>query len=176
MPRSRSLPAHTSNGIRMSAVWVSQFRPEFSEFLFSPVGDDGNGMLLSVLSALARLNVDPWQEAAELAKLPRETAIQRLAVLLSTLPDGVPGHQNHRAIAAALIALLPASGAPSLTSSIAAAAVTKRSSLVVLVMLLLAVMLCAKYIDTSSQPSASGVRVHAPVTGTGSPIHRSART
>ena len=31
-------------------------------------------MLLSVLSALARLDIDPWQEAVQLAALPEETA------------------------------------------------------------------------------------------------------
>jgi hypothetical protein len=31
-------------------------------------------LLLSVLSALARLDVDPWKEAANLAQLPEETA------------------------------------------------------------------------------------------------------
>jgi hypothetical protein len=33
-------------------------------------------MPLSVLSALARLDVDPWQEAAKLARLLEETATQ----------------------------------------------------------------------------------------------------
>ena len=43
---------------------------EFNDFLFAPIGEDGNGMLVSVLSGLARLDVDPWQEAAKLAQLP----------------------------------------------------------------------------------------------------------
>jgi heme oxygenase len=33
-------------------------------------------MIVSVLSALARLDVDPWLEAAKLAQLPGETATQ----------------------------------------------------------------------------------------------------
>jgi len=37
-------------------------------------------MLVSVLSGLARSDVDPWQEAATLAELPGETATQRLAI------------------------------------------------------------------------------------------------
>ena len=28
--------------------------PDFDDFLFAPIGEDGNGMLFSVLSALAR--------------------------------------------------------------------------------------------------------------------------
>ena len=36
---------------------------EFDKFLGAPVGEGRNGTPLSVLSALARLNVDPWHEA-----------------------------------------------------------------------------------------------------------------
>jgi hypothetical protein len=49
---------------------VSALGSEFDDFLFAPIGEDGNGMLLSVLSALARLGFDPWEEAAKLAQLP----------------------------------------------------------------------------------------------------------
>jgi hypothetical protein len=44
--------------------------PEFDDFLFAPLGEERNGMRLSVISALSRLEVDPWQEAASLAELP----------------------------------------------------------------------------------------------------------
>jgi hypothetical protein len=85
----------------------SQLGSEFDAFLFSPIGGERNGMLLSVLSALARLNVDPWQEAATLALLPGETATQRLAALIAALPDEPSAHRDPRTIAAGLIALLP---------------------------------------------------------------------
>ena len=49
--------------------------PEFEKFLCAPIGADRNGTGLSVLSALARLNVDPWQEATSLARMPREAAL-----------------------------------------------------------------------------------------------------
>jgi hypothetical protein len=154
------------------AASISQFRPEFSDFLIAPVGNDSNGMLLSVLSALARQNVDPWQEAAELARLPRETAIQRLAVFIATLPDGAPPHQNASATATALVALLPRRQpfeTLSQTASIKAAA-TKHSSLVVVMMLFLAVMLCAKYIAASSQPPEHGIGARAPAASTSPPV------
>ena len=64
---------------------VSALAPEFEDFLFAPIGEDMNGMLLSVVSALARLNIDPWQEAANLAQLPRTTATRRLAALIAAL-------------------------------------------------------------------------------------------
>ena len=66
-------------------------------------------MLVSVLSGLARSDVDPWQEAARLAELPGETATQRLASLIGALPDRAPCIQNSRTIAARLVALLPRS-------------------------------------------------------------------
>jgi hypothetical protein len=157
------------------AISISRFQPEFNDFLIAPVGNDSNGMLLSVLSALARQNVDPWQEAAELARLPRETAIQRLAVLIATLPDGAPPpHQNPSATAAALIALLPRRQpfeTLSQTASSKAAAMTKHSSLVVIMMLFLAVMLCARYIAAaSSQTPEHSIGARAPAASRRSPI------
>ena len=82
--------------------------PEFDDFLFAPIGEEPNGMSLSVVSALARSNVDPWQEAARLARLPVQAATQRLTSLIAALP----GRQiDGGAIAARLIALLPRAGA-----------------------------------------------------------------
>ena len=69
-------------------------------------------MLLSVLSALVRLDVDPWDEAAKLARLPGEIATQRLAALLAKLPDRPSAPQDLGTIAAHLIALLPRPTAP----------------------------------------------------------------
>lgn len=64
-------------------------------------------MPLSVLSLLARLDFDPWQEAAKLALLPAQAATQRVAALIATLPDRPSGHVKSGMIAARLIALLP---------------------------------------------------------------------
>ena len=80
---------------------------EFDAFLSAPIGDEPNGMSLSVISALARSNVDPWQEAAQLAQLPAKTAAQRLSSLIMALP-GV--RFDSGAIASRLIALLPHAG------------------------------------------------------------------
>ena len=64
-------------------------------------------MLVSVLSGLARSDVDPWQEAAKLAQLPGETATKELAALIDALPDRAVSYPDPRAIAIRLIALLP---------------------------------------------------------------------
>lgn len=83
---------------------------EFDSFLHATIGNDGNGMLLSVLSALARLGVDPWQEAASLASLPGPSAIARLTGLITALPREPSSHRDHESIAARLVALLPSGG------------------------------------------------------------------
>jgi hypothetical protein len=66
---------------------LSPLGSKFDAFLFAPIGEDSNGMLLSVVSVLARLGVDPWLDAAELARVPEETAALRLAGFITTLPD-----------------------------------------------------------------------------------------
>ena len=86
-----------------AAASVSFFRPEFDDFLYAPIGADRGEMPLSVLSALSRLNVDPWREAAELSELPKGVATQRLASLIARLPDGRWPLADARAIADRLI-------------------------------------------------------------------------
>jgi hypothetical protein len=80
---------------------------EFDDFLRAPIGDDNNGMQLSVLSALARLDIDPWDEAAALARLPQDTATRKLASLIAALPAGPLARPDSATIAARLIPLLP---------------------------------------------------------------------
>lgn len=91
---------------------TAPLRKEFDEFLFASVGDDANGFPLTVLSALARLDVDPWEEAANLARLSRESATQRLAVQLAALPNGSAPRADSATIATRLIALLHRSPGP----------------------------------------------------------------
>jgi len=87
-------------------------------FLFADVGVEANGMTLSVLSALARRGMDPWQEAERLAKLPRTDAVDGLAQIIATTPASRWSLPDARAIASRLVALLPAPGAgPSDASS-----------------------------------------------------------
>ena len=89
-----------------AAASVSFFRPEFDDFLYAAIGSDRNEMPLTVLSTLSRLSVDPWEEAAELSELPKETAAHRLAPLIASLPGG-RWAQDANAIAVRLIELLP---------------------------------------------------------------------
>jgi hypothetical protein len=51
---------------------------QFDSFLFAPLYETGETSL-SVLSALARQDIDAWQEAARLDQLPKDAAINSLA-------------------------------------------------------------------------------------------------
>ena len=93
--------------VAIRSFGTSVLASEFNDFLFAPIGEERNGMLLSVVSALARLSVDPWQEAANLAQLPRATATRRLASLIATLPERPSTQLDPEANAARLIACLP---------------------------------------------------------------------
>ncbi len=81
---------------------------EFNRFLFAAIGTDRNGGQLSVVSALARLDLDAWAEAASLARLPREAAVRKLSAMLKRYPEIPRLAQESGAVAAGLIALLPA--------------------------------------------------------------------
>jgi len=58
--------------------------PEFDAFLFASVGEEVDGPL-SVLSVLARLGLDPRDEATRLARLTREAAADQLARMIDGL-------------------------------------------------------------------------------------------
>jgi hypothetical protein len=60
-------------------------------------------MLVSLLSGLARSDVDPWLEAAKLAQMPGETATKELAALIGALPDRAASSPDSRMIATRLI-------------------------------------------------------------------------
>ena len=62
---------------------ASNITSAFDAFLFAPIDDEPGGMPLSVLSALARMNVDPWEEAARLATLSTSDAERTLVSTLN---------------------------------------------------------------------------------------------
>ena len=83
---------------------------EFDEFLFASIGEEKNGSELTVLSALTRLGLDPWAEAARLSDLPEETAAHALAATIAGLPEGAWTALDSGAIAARLVKHLPKHG------------------------------------------------------------------
>ena len=92
-PRNDPLPAHLGS--------------EFNDFLYAPIGEEKTGMTLSVLSALARRDMDPWEGAARWNRLPAEVAVRELAALLAALPEEMSARTAPAALATRLIALLP---------------------------------------------------------------------
>ncbi len=80
---------------------------EFDKFLFAPVGEDENGLTLSVVSLLARMNLDPWQEAGDLAALPADAAARRLTISLNTLTDPLLRRAITETMVLRLLSLLP---------------------------------------------------------------------
>ena len=77
-------------------------------------------MTLSVISALTRLDIDPWQEAARLSALPKEKAIQALAPIIARLTGGQWTDADMSNIAVRLAELLPQHDGPA-PSGLAAA-------------------------------------------------------
>ena len=90
-----------------SVVPKSRLGSEFDDFLFTPLGEDRNGLPLSVVSLFARMNMDPWQEAGNLAALSADAAAKRLAVSLDTLTDPALRPANPGETVLRLLALLP---------------------------------------------------------------------
>jgi hypothetical protein len=81
---------------------------DFERFVYADVAIEPNGMELSVLSALSRYGLDPWQEAQRLAQLPRLAAVDGLAQILRAVPAVQALRLDVKVVADRLVALLPA--------------------------------------------------------------------
>jgi len=90
---------------------------EFNKFLFAPLWEDDNGLNLSVVSAFARLDMDPWQEASELARLSAEKATDRMVFLIGALQNRPKSHVDSLAVAGRVVALLPDPSGRNLSSN-----------------------------------------------------------
>lgn len=88
---------------------ADSLRSDLNDFLFTPIADDSNGMHLTMLSALARSGVDPWEEAAGLRTLSREDATTKLVHLLADVPNGPSPGDDTATLAASLVAQLHSS-------------------------------------------------------------------
>jgi hypothetical protein len=140
---------------------------EYDNFLFADIGAEKNGTFLSVLSALARLDLDPWQEAARLNRLPGAAAIERLTSLIAAASDGPPSEPSM--IAARLVALLPRGapmGIPSHKALLALGPMTKIQVALYAILLSIALVLAVEWF-VSSPPSLGPVdSAHTSSSGT----------
>jgi hypothetical protein len=80
---------------------------DLERFVYADVAIEPNGMELSVLSALSRRGLDPWQEAQRLAQLPRLAAADGLAQILRAVPAVQSLRLDVKVLAERLVALLP---------------------------------------------------------------------
>jgi hypothetical protein len=85
----------------------SLLHSDLNDFLFATVGEQQNGMPLNVVSGLTRLGLDPWEEAAGLATLPKALAAEKLAPIIARLPFDRPQPSDNLAISRHLVELLP---------------------------------------------------------------------
>jgi hypothetical protein len=111
-PGAASLPATcrvSSNAehVMSSDAIFSLRRSPLNPFLFSEVGIEANGATLSVISMFARRNEDPWAEAAGLAAMPFQIAVECLARTIAALPATHWPLPDATVIAHRLVALLP---------------------------------------------------------------------
>ena len=79
----------------------------YDGFLHALIGSEANRMPISVLSALARSDVDPWAEAAQLSAMSKESAKRRLVVLIGPILRNA----DMASVTDRLIRLLPTAGA-----------------------------------------------------------------
>lgn len=154
---------------------VSQFRSEFDDFLYASVDEGANGTLLSVLSALARLDIDPWQEAADLARMSRASATRRLATLIGALPGQSLAHRDSGIVAVRLIALLPekAGFSPASREASPNAGALNNSRAIMYVIILnvmfMAIAFSSQYFAANRQSAAQVGHAHASATDKASP-------
>lgn len=85
---------------------TATLRTDFDAFLYAPLGEDANGLPLTLVTIFARAGVDPWEEAADLAAMPVEPAMQRLASRLEASPNPPASPADTVNIVTRLITLL----------------------------------------------------------------------
>jgi len=159
-PIALSICAGKNLVIRMkNSATVLSARSEFDDFLFAHIGEEKNGMLLSVLSALARLDLDPWREAAELARMPQQIARKRLTSLIEALPNQAPTRPEPETVSTRLIALLPPAGLSVASSNKLPGSVSTLNSRAVIYIILvnLLIVTCmfgAQWAASTARPSA----------------------
>lgn len=149
---------------------VSYLTSEFDDFLFARINADSDDTPLSVLSVLARLGVDPWDEARSLAQLPRVSAARRLVSLIATLPSAPPSYLNSGTVSDRLISLLPSPPAvtilPRLKSGVPPLTRTRFTIWMLVAVLLVVIQL----IVVSRQPPAQPTEAHGTPASTASPL------
>ncbi|MVT67285.1 hypothetical protein GPL21_19475 [Bradyrhizobium pachyrhizi] len=90
----------------METKSTSVLPSRYDDFLYAVI-EDSNGTRISVVSALARLDVDPWEEAASLDEMIRARAQKRLVSMLDQVSGQNWRDAEKKAVASRLVGLLP---------------------------------------------------------------------
>ena len=90
----------------------------YERFLYASICEQNNGTQVTVLSALVRADIDPWEEASRLATMPRAKAEATLSSILHQISDQNWTGPEVEAVSARLVQLLPMrnAGEPAFTS------------------------------------------------------------
>ena len=140
----------------------SYLTPKFDDFLFARIDENGETPL-SVLSVLARLGIDPWEEAARLAQLPRALAATRLASSIAATPGAPSAYLDAGTVSDRLISLLPSPRTVASSPGGPVVLPVAKSS-VALWAVLMALILVMQVILVSGQPPVGGHEAHVPPT------------
>jgi hypothetical protein len=81
--------------------------PNIEAFLFADIGEQPNGLPLTVLSLLARAGLDPWAEAERLSRLSKSAAVSCMIAEISRAPTGYRSRTDVAELAKRLVAALP---------------------------------------------------------------------
>mgnify|MGYP000713523687 CR=1 FL=1 len=126
--------------------------PEFERFLYAPVGEDRNGYVVTVLSALARLGLDPWAETADLVTLGRDAARTRLGAMLKRFRDVPLLARDHGKVARDLSQLLPEAPTPGAKKGAASNVDDGRPGMTGMILTVLAIAFVLYQVLTSGGP------------------------
>ena len=124
---------------------------EFEPFLYAVLYEDANGMPLSMVSAMARSGVDPWKEAARIAKLPKPQALDALAHIIPERSG-----DDAAAIADRLLALLPRTRESRIAPAVGAIRTKPHWSPLVPAILVLLLILTLVYVFRTTRQSDAG--------------------
>ena len=100
------------------SISASDSASAYERFLYASICEQNNGTQVTVLSALVRANIDPWQEATRLATMPRAKAEATLSSILRQIPDRSWTDGQVEAVSERLVQFLPMrdGGEPAVTS------------------------------------------------------------
>ncbi len=143
----------------------------YDEFLYAIIGRERNGMELTMASAIARSGADPWQEAARIASLPKEMALQILARLLPAQLDAADPVANGQTTMERLFSLLPQQPPQRAIGKIKVGNNRSMHMAVVLTFCAAAVVILAHFAATAPHPDA-GTSTGVPAVSTPAAVVR----